>query len=482
MRPTENIEKLIKKLKYKSSNERRKRIFNNVTAVLDNKQKTKPAKITPNIWRIIMKARITRFSSVVAIILCLFGLLVFFGNGEVLYAQVKEAFEKARSIHVVMTEFRDGNWFKEHELWYESNLGVREEERYEKQTDIRIDNNQYEWRYTAGDKTAAEVSSYRKPDEWAKDVYQWLRFEHARVPSGDKVIKGIPCEMYVLTTPNKNEINVWVDKNYRLMEFEQEEHRNGQVIRTTATIEYDKEFDEDIFSPNFDADVKIVGPSELIQDKFPLETAVFKRESLGFVYAVHTLDFGDGFKYLVCSNRITEQTRSEISDGNPWTYYGGFDLFGRHDQYGMYYDSSDVPIRLAKMRHDGIQVDWYLLVPFGDEAKQTAGCDVDVRINTANQLKKKLEAEGLPIQEKFRLNIKLGETKEQLLSLEDVTSQIFSLGIELSPIVHSFSLTKIVTESDGNRVQAYKKPGVELSEEDFLKNCNGRIEYYLNQN
>ncbi len=481
MKPADNIKKLIKTTKIKTNPAVNKAVLDDL---LNQMHQAKGPHINTrqqNTWRLIMKSKITKFSSAAAIVFCVFGILVFFGNGKTVYAQVKDAFEKAHSIHVVMTEVREGHWFKDNEIWYDCEQGVREEERYEKQTNIRIDNNQHEWRYTIGDKLVAQIASYRSQDEWTKDLYEWLRFDHERMTSGDKVIDGIPCKMYTLSTGSEK-VSVWVNEQHRILEFEQEEQRNGQLIKSTATIEYDIEIDENLFLPEFDTDVEIVGPRELIEEVFPLETAIFKRESLGFVFAVHELKFGNGFKYLVCSNRLTEQVRDEISIGHPWTYYGGFDLRGIYDESGMYLDTSDEPILLAKMQHDGIQVDWYILIPSGSKAKQAYSCDVDVHINIANQLKEKLKAEGLLTQEKFRLNITLVETEEQLSSLSEICEEVYLFGEEFVPIVHSFLLTKVVTESDGNRVQAWKKPGTELSQEEYIKDCKDRVDYYLNQN
>ncbi len=480
---TRQPENLIKKLNLKASKDLDQRIHNQINNTLAENQKIKSATPPPIIWRNIMKSKMIKLSSVAAVTLFILGLLIFIGNGETLYAQVAKAFEKARSIHVVLTEYRDGNWFKDYEIWYDSEEGVREEERYENQVDIRIDNKQYEWSYTVGEAFAAEINSYRDTDELAKDLCGWLRFDPERNPSGDKVIDGMTCKMYTLSTSGADEkVSVWVNEKHRVLEFEQEEQRNGQVIRTVATINYDIDIDKKLFSPKFDTNVEIVGPTGLIEEEFPLDTAIFKRESLGFVYGVHILDFVDEFKYLVCSNRLTEQTRNEISDGDPWTYYGDFTLFGRYDEFGIYLDTSDVPILLAEMRHDGIQVRWYILIPSGDKAKQTASCDVDILVNAANQLKEKLMAKGLPINEKFRLNLTHVDTNKPSLSLSEICSEIYSLGEKLAPMVHSFALAKLEIESNGNKVISWKKPRTELTEEDYAKDIESRIEYYLNQN
>lgn len=98
MKPAENIEKLVKKLRYQSSDERRKRIFDNVATVLDDKQKRKPAIIRPNVWRIIMKTRITKLAAAAVIIIAVFLAINEFGvsidGTSVALAQVREAMEK----------------------------------------------------------------------------------------------------------------------------------------------------------------------------------------------------------------------------------------------------------------------------------------------------------------------------------------------------------------------------------------------------
>ena len=477
MKTKKDVKQLVKKWRVAPHVEMHERTLTAVLKAHAETQKTKASE-QPNIGRIIMKSRITKLA--VASVAIIIGIFLLFGKGqETLYAQVVKAFEQARTIHVVIKEHRDRHWFKEQEIWYDRKEGIHEEERFEDQTQIRIDNKQYEWRYTIGDKLVAKVSSYRDPDEWAKNLYEWLRFNPKRDPSGDKVIDGVSCDMYALLIPDSDEkVSVWINENNRVLEFENVEQRGGQKIRSVATIEYDIEIDKGLFLPHFDSNVEIVGPRELIEDQFPLDTAIFKRENLGFIFAVHEFDVGSGFKYIVCSNRLSDQTRREIGTGHPWTYYGQSDLFDRYDETYSY----DHPILLGRLKHDGIQISWYILVPRGSKAKQNTGCDIDVRVNMANQLEEKLKAEGLPIIDKFRLNIAPGEVKEKSVSLREITNQVYSLGEKFDPIVHHFALTKIVTEPDGNKLLRWKKPGIEMSEKEFLKDIENRIEYYQNLN
>jgi len=101
------------------------------------------------IWRIIMKSRITKLAMAAAVLIV--GLVFLVGDGQqTLYAKAVEALEQARTVHVVVKEYRDGQWFKGHEIWYDREAGIVEEERYEGRTDLRIDNGRYEWLYAVG--------------------------------------------------------------------------------------------------------------------------------------------------------------------------------------------------------------------------------------------------------------------------------------------------------------------------------------------
>lgn len=63
MRPADNVEKLIKKLRYKANAGTHDRILGNVLQTIDRLEKQKSGVITPNIWRIIMKSRITKLAA-----------------------------------------------------------------------------------------------------------------------------------------------------------------------------------------------------------------------------------------------------------------------------------------------------------------------------------------------------------------------------------------------------------------------------------
>ena len=69
MRPTENIEKLIKNIKIDTNAEMDKAVLDDVLKALEESKKQKSANLKPNIWRTIMKSRITKFAVAAAIII-----------------------------------------------------------------------------------------------------------------------------------------------------------------------------------------------------------------------------------------------------------------------------------------------------------------------------------------------------------------------------------------------------------------------------
>ena len=434
------------------------------------------------IWRIIMKSPITKLAAVAAVLIV--GLVFLVGDGQqTLYAQVVEALEQVRTIHIGIKEYRDGQWFKDHEIWYDREAGIVEEERYEGRTDVRIDNGRYEWRYAEGNELIAQLKSYRDNDEIARNLCaEWLRHDPSRVPSGDVVIDGMRCEMYVLSDRG-DKVSIWVDGKNHVRQVEQVTELSGQKIEFRATVEYDIVIAQNRFSPKFGPEVKLINPREWIEEQYPLDTAIFTRKCLGFVFAVHELKTCEnGLKYLVCSTRLSNEVSDEISDGHPWNYYGQSELWGRYNKSGDYLEASDDPMLLARMTHDGVRINWYLLIPTDERAKQNPGCDVDVRINTANQLEEKCKAEGLPTREKFRLNIATQESQERQASLRKIVKQIYSLGEKLDPIVHSFLLTEVVTKPDGEKIQAWRRPVIQLSEEQYWKDIERRVQEWLERN
>jgi len=98
MRPSENIEKLIKKLHYETSAETHDRVLGNVLMALDKKQKA--GAMAPDIWRMIMKTKMIKLAAAAVIIaVVLVGINLLGGNGaNAVYASVVKQLHYARTM------------------------------------------------------------------------------------------------------------------------------------------------------------------------------------------------------------------------------------------------------------------------------------------------------------------------------------------------------------------------------------------------
>ena len=403
-------------------------------------------------------------------------LLLLLGGGQ--RTQTLRAIEQARTLHVVMKEHRNGQHFKDHEIWYDRQAGIMEREQYENRTDIRIDNGKYEWGYAEGGPYASRQRSYRDDnDELVRNLCAgWLSFTPRRAPSGDMKVSGVPCKMYVLEE-EEGSCSLWADEQDRVRRVEttvKARPEEGE-IRASMEIEYDAPIGPERFEPRFDPNVKVVDPRQLLEQEYPLDTALFTRESVGFTFAVHALErCPDGIKYLVCSIRLTEETRRQIDATHPWTYYGSVHLV--EDYTGSYFDHVEL---LAETGHQGIRVEWYFLVPGEDRAAETAGCQVEVLVDTANELEKRREADGLPTRERFKLILSEDKVRQSQTSLTELADQVYSLGEQFDPIMHYFHLAEVLPEQN---LQVSRRPGIQLSREQYIRNVQHRVDERLHRN
>ncbi len=114
MRPIENIEKLIKNLRYKSSAATHDKVLAKVLQALDKNKKQQPALNQPNIWRTIMKTKMTKFAAVAVVVIVVFFGLDFIGGPDitrVALGDVVEQIYKATSATYKQTFQTEGGTF-----------------------------------------------------------------------------------------------------------------------------------------------------------------------------------------------------------------------------------------------------------------------------------------------------------------------------------------------------------------------------------
>jgi hypothetical protein len=105
MRPAEDIDKLIKKLRYKTGAETHDRVLGNVMRALDKFEKQKSGATAPNIRRTIMKSPITKLAAAAVIIAAIMlGMYALTGSVEVTsitMAQVRQAMQRIDWMQII---------------------------------------------------------------------------------------------------------------------------------------------------------------------------------------------------------------------------------------------------------------------------------------------------------------------------------------------------------------------------------------------
>ncbi len=103
MKPAEKIERLIKKSRYKAGSEAYDKALGSFLQVVDAYEKQKPALTEPNIWRIIMKSRITKIAAAAVIVLAVvFSMTIFDKSMPTAYAieQTIQASHSVQYLHI----------------------------------------------------------------------------------------------------------------------------------------------------------------------------------------------------------------------------------------------------------------------------------------------------------------------------------------------------------------------------------------------
>jgi outer membrane lipoprotein-sorting protein len=97
MRPADNIEKLIKQLRYTTSDETHDRVFGNVMQSLDQRKEHTSGVTTPDLWRTIMNKKMIKLAIAATILIAAF--IGFFPTGgSSVYADVVKQLQKARTL------------------------------------------------------------------------------------------------------------------------------------------------------------------------------------------------------------------------------------------------------------------------------------------------------------------------------------------------------------------------------------------------
>lgn len=120
MRPAENIESLVKKLRYKASATTHDRVLGNVLQALDKPEKRRPAVTGPNIWRIIMKSKMTKCATAAVIAAVVVLSIIFLDKSVTPVYAIEQTIDAGRDIsHLHFKYFRPSQNEAAKEAWLE---------------------------------------------------------------------------------------------------------------------------------------------------------------------------------------------------------------------------------------------------------------------------------------------------------------------------------------------------------------------------
>ncbi|MDH4239982.1 MAG: hypothetical protein OEW48_10505, partial [Phycisphaerae bacterium] len=198
MKPAKNIEKHIKNIYVESlpattRAELDERVLGNVMEALEESKKKKSAAIQPNIWRIIMKSRITKLGTAAVIIIGVLGFFLFFGNNKpTLYAEIVKGLESARTMHCAVRIYRDGKWETYYQIWFDDEKGVAETGYPANRYHQRIDDGVFLWRYTPGNDFVVRSKSIGATVHIGYLVFgKRPQNKAVRKPEGDRNVDGV---------------------------------------------------------------------------------------------------------------------------------------------------------------------------------------------------------------------------------------------------------------------------------------------------
>lgn len=448
MKPADKIKKLISKSNVTTDFQTDKRILGDALEYMGQLRQKESAGNQPNIWSIIMKSRTTKIAAA-AVIIGAFGSYLFFGWGQAtIYAQVIEAIENARTIHAVTKSLNNGQWEKDAEVWYENGKGIVETGwRNGEKTLTRIDNGQYSWEYHAGNDYARRSNTI-DPIGVARKLLNVDSFKKQAIRESDKdkIVDGTRYIAYVLSSPQNNyRILTWLDETNRVRGWEKIHLLdNGQwETYRIGEVEYNIVLNPKVFTPNFGEDVKIVELDNMLDLYSDLDEALFTREELGLIFAVHELVRCEGdLIFAISSIRPIDTWRKRVgsSDSAAWNYgsYHFGSAWKRFDNYGR--GRSFQQVDLGEIYYAGLQVKWTLFFPQGFEPEGPEECEFEVYLSTIGSLRDKRTKEGLPTEQRFKPMAILPLPKEQT-ALQQIMDATYSSLLELEPFAACDSLT-----------------------------------------
>jgi len=256
MKPAETIDKLIKKLHLSASAELDGRVHSEISRALEESKKIKSADFKPNIWRIIMKNRITKIATAAAIIIIavIVGINQFGGSIDgagVAWADVVKPILNARTVIMDILIGPEGRQVVIHDEVMGSR--IRRTVSNVQGTDIIIDLEQMKvLALSHAEKTAVYIELGGLPD--LQNYVELLQDAIVRLQNkpdfqvDDQGLQEIDGQNYIVfVAESENEtITIWADPETALPVRIEHKTPNMQIV--CDNLQFDVALDESRFS------------------------------------------------------------------------------------------------------------------------------------------------------------------------------------------------------------------------------------------
>jgi len=358
MRPVENMKKLIKNVPVNTNAERDKKVLDDVLDALEKSKKTRSSAVQPNVWRIIIRNRMTQYSAAAVIILVIIIGFIELGKpvgASVAFAAAMDNIKQARTFSctgIFQATYQNGEeqgkyllkqkWmFKEPDRERHETL-TSPWPRYVGETTIMDYGKRQQLELRPVEKTATlhDMSSDYEVDDKTGELKltqlstrlrdRLLEWSAGAVEDLGKT-KLDNRKVRMLQSHKDNRVTtVWIDPetNFPIqIELKWTDQSRSPVMYTS--IQIDSKLDDDLFSLEPPADYTVtVGKSGWPDDKSKMAARMRHLSVACFVYAdKHDDRFPGGLTDLVKAGIITDQVLSKVltspdePDGPPMIRY-----------------------------------------------------------------------------------------------------------------------------------------------------------------
>jgi hypothetical protein len=408
----------------KSNPAHREKLKTQMLSVFDKtSHKHRTNTLITDILRAILKSPITKIFSAAAAVLMIVLFLTINSSGT-LYAQVATALRKVNTLHV-FGEYGEGQDLYNFDTWYSKDIGLSRYDYHGDQTTIRLYDDSHLWQYSSDSKYAIQ-SNHINPDYFINALLNITpNQDFAREASGDKVIDGFKCKLYVSYNDNKTRQNkMWLDDANRVRYTEYSyQKQDGDWWRSYSHFKYDIAIDSKVFSKDFGANVTIVDPEKMLDKAFSIEKAIYSEESLGLIFAVHTAELcRDGTIYIVCSVRPNENSRGIAEQNDPRVYNFGRSILMIGNTF-----------ELSQAYHNGIEIKWYAI--YGSNFPNGNTLRLQALIENNGELERYRQEKGMETWKSVTTVVPLTESNRTIKEiLDDVYSQATVLEPEMATV------------------------------------------------